>query len=315
MNRRNLLLTLIFTVLLALAACTPVPTPDPLPTPEEEATTAVAEEEAPAEEASSTEEEATTGTDTDSEPADDSATEPAEVPEVAPPPTQEEIDALLADLEVELVEEGDGSQPEPGDIVVTDIIITTEDGEEVFNSYELGEPVRFPYGVDVMFPVGLDTAVGQMSVGETIRITLPPAIGFGPDGSGLVPPGSTVIMEVELVSIPEIELIVEEEGDGPTAEFGDLVTVHYTGTLEDGTEFDSSRDREPFQLILGAGQVIPGWEIGLEGLTEGTTARFIIPPDLAYGSTERPGIPANSTLVFDIEVVTVTKAPTESSNE
>ena len=291
-------MSVLLVALLALAACTPVPTPDPLPTPEEEPTTAVVEETAePAQEDTSA-----TSEETQTVP---------EPPVVPPAPSQEEIDALLADLQIEVVNEGDGATPEPGDTVVAHVIVETEDGEVVFNSYEIGEPLRFPVGIDVMFPVGLDVAVSQMNVGETARITLPAAIGFGPDGSGLVPPGSTVIMEVELVSIPTIETVIEEEGSGPVAEFGDLLAVHYTGTLEDGTEFDSSVGGDPFQLILGAGQVIPGWEIGLEGLTEGTKARFIIPPDLAYGSTDRPGIPANSTLIFDIELVTVTKPPTE----
>lgn len=287
MNRKTVFLTLVSLVLLALAACTPVPTPDPLPTTEAVEPTAVAEveiEPAPGEEID----------------LDDFF-----LPEA---PTQAEIDAQLADLELEVVTPGDGPQPEVGDIVMTHVIITTEDGEVVFNSYEFGDPIRFPYGVDLMFPIGLDVAVGRMSVGETARFTLPAAIGFGPDGSGLVAPGSTVIMEVELVSIPQIELIIEEEGDGPIAELGDILSVHYTGTLEDGTEFDSSRGRgEPIQLVLGAGQVIPGWEIGLEGLAEGTIARFIIPSDLAYGSMDQPGIPGNSTLIFDIELVEVAK--------
>jgi FKBP-type peptidyl-prolyl cis-trans isomerase len=281
--------------LLLLAACTPVPTPDPLPTVEggetvEEVVVDVAEPTAVAQE--------------------EIVINPEDlaIPEL---PTQEEIDALLAELEIEVITPGDGPKPEPGDVVVTHVIVSTEDGTEVFNSYDIGEPIRFPQGIDVMFPVGLDVAVGQMSIGETARFTLPPAIGFGADGSGLVPPDSTVIMQVELTSIPKVEVIIEEEGDGPIAEMGDLLTVHYTGTLEDGTEFDSSRDRDPFQLILGMGQVIPGWEMGLEGLAQGTIARFIIPADLAYGSTDRPGIPANSTLIFEIELVTVEKPPAQ----
>ena len=293
MKRTNSLLVMVALFLLALAACTPVPTPDPLPTTEADTVT---------------EPTAVPATETEAEPE---AVEPAPEDLVLPEqPSQTDIDAQLAELELEVLTAGDGAQPEVGDVVVTHVIITTEDGEVVFNSYELGDPIRFPYGVDVMFPLGLDAAVGRMSIGETTRFTLPAAIGFGPDGSGLVAPGSTVIMEVELVSIPQIELIIEEEGDGPVAELGDILFVHYTGTLEDGTEFDSSLDRgEPIQLVLGAGQVIPGWEMGLEGLTEGTTARFIIPPELAYGSADQPGIPGNSTLIFEIELVEVQKTP------
>ena len=104
---------------------------------------------------------------------------------------------------------------------------------------------------------------------------------------------------------------VISEGTGDLPEVGDRVRVHYVGTLEDGTQFDSSRDpgREPIELVLGSGQVIPGWEEGLLLLNEGTVANLVIPPDLAYGATERPGIPANSTLNFEVELVEIVPPP------
>ena len=100
-----------------------------------------------------------------------------------------------------------------------------------------------------------------------------------------------------------------ECGDGEEAERGDLVTVHYTGTLENGRQFDSSRDRgEPFPLRLGAGMVIPGWEEGLPGMRVGGTRELTIPPELGYGEAGRPPeIPPNSTLVFEIELLEVEK--------
>ena len=99
-----------------------------------------------------------------------------------------------------------------------------------------------------------------------------------------------------------------ECGDGEEAERGDLVTVHYTGTLENGGEFDSSRGGEPFPLRLGAGMVIPGWEEGLPGMRAGGTRDLTIPPELGYGEAGRPPeIPPNSTLVFEIELLEVEK--------
>ena len=99
-----------------------------------------------------------------------------------------------------------------------------------------------------------------------------------------------------------------ECGDGEEAERGDLVTVHYTGTLENGREFDSSRGGEPFPLRLGAGMVIPGWEEGLPGMRVGGTRELTIPPELGYGQAGRPPeIPPNSTLVFEIELLEVEK--------
>lgn len=97
-----------------------------------------------------------------------------------------------------------------------------------------------------------------------------------------------------------------EVGEGETARVGELVTVHYTGWLPDGTSFDSSRDRGPFQFQLGVGQVIPGWDLGVDGMKVGGRRQLVIPSDLAYGPNGVPGvIPPNSVLVFDVELLGV----------
>lgn len=95
-----------------------------------------------------------------------------------------------------------------------------------------------------------------------------------------------------------------EEGTGSLPESGKRVTVHYTGYLEDGTKFDSSLDRnKPFSFVLGAGQVIKGWDEGIALLPVGTKALLRIPADLGYGSIARGPIPANATLIFEVEVL------------
>jgi hypothetical protein len=95
-------------------------------------------------------------------------------------------------------------------------------------------------------------------------------------------------------------------GSGSTPKRGDRVTVHYTGTLENGTKFDSSLDRsQPFEFVLGVGQVIKGWDEGLSSMKVGGKRKLIIPPDLGYGSTSSGKIPANSTLYFDVELLSV----------
>lgn len=96
-------------------------------------------------------------------------------------------------------------------------------------------------------------------------------------------------------------------GSGAEAVDGKKVTVHYTGTLENGTKFDSSRDRgSPFPFVLGSGMVIAGWEQGVKGMKEGGIRKLVIPPNLAYGNRSVGGvIPPNSTLLFEIELLKV----------
>jgi len=111
------------------------------------------------------------------------------------------------------------------------------------------------------------------------------------------------------VTTPVTSLQIEDTkvGTGPEAQPGQRVSVHYTGTLMDGTKFDSSRDRnEPFEFRLGASEVIPGWDQGVKGMKVGGTRKLTIPPDLAYGSRGAEGaIPPNATLKFDIELLGV----------
>lgn len=94
-------------------------------------------------------------------------------------------------------------------------------------------------------------------------------------------------------------------GEGARADSGDVVTVHYTGWLPNGMEFDSSRDGDPFSVALGYGRVIDGWDQGLVGMREGGRRKLVIPPVMAYGERGQGPIPANSTLVFDVELLEV----------
>ena len=96
-------------------------------------------------------------------------------------------------------------------------------------------------------------------------------------------------------------------GEGETAQAGQTVTVHYTGWLTDGSKFDSSRDRGlPFQFNLGAGEVIRGWDEGVQGMKVGGIRKLTIPAQLGYGRRGAGGvIPPDATLVFEVELLDV----------
>jgi hypothetical protein len=120
-------------------------------------------------------------------------------------------------------------------------------------------------------------------------------------GSGITP-----------VKLPDgLQYVDVKKGDGATAGTHDTVTVQYTGWLSNGTKFDSSRDRgQPFQTALGQQQVIPGWDEGIPGMKVGGIRKLIVPPSLGYGAQgQPPTIPANSTLVFLVELLQVTPSP------
>ena len=132
----------------------------------------------------------------------------------------------------------------------------------------------------------------------------------------------TLVAQANLLTQPEATPMTEEnvvttdsglkyidvvDGTGATPKKGQTVSVHYTGTLENGTKFDSSRDRgQPFQFPLGAGRVIKGWDEGIATMKIGGQRQLIIPPDLGYGSRGAGGvIPPNATLLFDVELLGV----------
>jgi len=135
--------------------------------------------------------------------------------------------------------------------------------------------------------------------------------GGGDDGGVAGPATAEPTAEKPTVEIPDgppprelqVEDLVEGEGDGAVA--GDRISVQYVGVLySNGREFDSNwGSGQPFELELGSGGVIPGWDQGLEGMKVGGTRKLTIPPDLAYGRDgSPPAIPPNSTLVFVVEL-------------
>ena len=112
--------------------------------------------------------------------------------------------------------------------------------------------------------------------------------------------------EVSMENVTELQIEDITVGDGEEAVAGKTITVHYTGTLTDGTKFDSSKDRgTPFSFNLGAGQVIQGWDQGFEGMKVGGVRKLTIPPAMGYGASGAGPIPPNSTLIFEVELLGV----------
>lgn len=133
--------------------------------------------------------------------------------------------------------------------------------------------------------------------------------GSGGETTSVADTGPKPTVEVPKGPAPQ-KLVVEDlkTGDGAEAKAGDQVSVQYVGVLYDGgKQFDSSWDRgQPFDFQLGSGQVIPGWDQGVEGMKVGGRRELIIPPNLGYGAQgQPPTIPANATLVFVIDLVSL----------
>jgi FKBP-type peptidyl-prolyl cis-trans isomerase len=105
----------------------------------------------------------------------------------------------------------------------------------------------------------------------------------------------------------ELKIETLKAGSGAEAKSGNNVTVHYVGTLTDGKKFDSSRDRgKGFSFPLGGGRVIKGWDQGVAGMKVGEVRKLTIPPELGYGASGFPPvIPPDSTLVFEVELLSV----------
>jgi peptidylprolyl isomerase len=193
------------------------------------------------------------------------------------------------------------------------------------NSKMRNQPVKFILGTN-SFIKGSDEGIIGMKAGGQRTIIIPSELAYGEKGIGPVPPNTDLKLVIELLEVRDkivaemwkvdsalfkttpsgLKYVIVKEGEGSFADSGKVVTVHYSGYLENGKKFDSSVERdEPFSFILGVGQVISGWDEGLKLMKKGSKAKLIIPPSLGYGELDLDRIPPNSTLIFDVELLDV----------
>ncbi len=230
---------------------------------------------------------------------------------------------LSSGVEYAIVRAGQGLPLETGMNIKVLYNGFLEDGTLFDSSFERGLPIEFVLGRGMVI-AGWEQGLAQLRVGDRARIWIPHHLAYGERGRGPIPAKANLIFDVEVVDAfkPQVPIpfetegkpvqktesglgiIMVEQGSGPLPQAGMTLLVHYSGYLENGTLFDSSVQRgEPIRFVLGANQVISGWDQGLALMGKGGKARLIIPPHLGYGDREIGPIPASSTLIFDIELI------------
>jgi peptidylprolyl isomerase len=225
-------------------------------------------------------------------------------------------------LSYKIIEEGKGKRAKDGDMVLVHYVGKLTNDTVFDSSRRRNMPFKFKLGAGQVIK-GWDEGIALLNVGDKAVLTIPPHLGYGDRATGSIPANSTLIFEVELVDIIEapkpfdvkgkdtvttasgLQLIYLNRTEGKAPQKGDMVSVHYSGYLLDGSMFDSSVERgEPIRFPIGAGRVIPGWDEGIPMLKVGEKARLIIPHQLGYGERGFPPvIPERATLVFDVELI------------
>jgi len=218
---------------------------------------------------------------------------------------------------------GTGTQAEVGDVLEVNYVgVLLSDGAEFDASWNRSQTFFVPIGMGAVIP-GWDQGIVGMSEGGRRVLVIPPHLGYGSSGAGSsIPADASLVFVVDLVSVLDLEppaipeptevgesLEVEDlsDGAGNAVKSGDTVTVHYLGTLTDGTVFDASWQRgTPFTTIIGIGRVIAGWDQGIVGMREGGRRLLKIPSDLAYGERgSGAAIPPNTPLLFVVDLIRI----------
>jgi peptidylprolyl isomerase len=228
-------------------------------------------------------------------------------------------------LKYTINKKGTGNKANAGDTVIVHYTGRLTNGNVFDSSVNREQPFSFKLGVGQVIK-GWDEGVSLLNIGDKATFTIPSELAYGEQGAGgVIGPNETLVFEVELLEIQEplkpfnvegkeelmtesgLKIIKINESEGEFPSEGQIVSVHYSGFLTDGSLFDSSVERAaPFSFPLGQGRVIKGWDEGIALLKIGEKAQLIIPHQLGYGEQGHPPvIPAAATLIFDVELLSV----------
>ena len=234
-----------------------------------------------------------------------------EYPGIVPARADLELDievAGLLEIGTEPLATGAGPLPVPGEYVLVHAVGSlAADGKIVQDTRKDDAPVLLHLGVQPTLPAW-ETLLRRMRVGDRVKTRIPWQLGHGVRGEPPdVPPKADLVYDLERLPLPEIRSEVLTAGEGPPCTPGRQISVHYTGSLAGGREFDSTRKRnEPLRFVLGAQAFIAGWDLALARMRQGDRWKVTIPWQLAYGASgNEPDIPKKADLVYDIEVVEV----------
>jgi peptidylprolyl isomerase len=278
----------------------------------------------------------------DSSAGDDEAAEPTAVPTPTPAPETDNTDLTLKplivvpdlpvpdELQITDVVVGTGEEAAADDFLIMQYVgVSYSNGLQFDASWDRGQPFSFTLGAGNVIK-GWDDGIAGMAVGGRRQLVIPPEQAYGENGSGSgsIGPDETLIFMVDLLGVvpaelekpdvevpaePATELVINDlvEGEGEVAEAESVVWVHYVGVGQStGEQFDASWDRgrdQAIPFVLGVGQVIAGWDQGIEGMKVGGRREIIIPADLAYGEAGAGDgvIAPNETLVFVVDLIAV----------
>lgn len=225
----------------------------------------------------------------------------------------------ITKLDVITLQAGNGQQAQNGDMLkmhytgwVYDVSAKDNKGKSFDSSLKRNKPFVFELGAGEVIK-GWDQGLVGMKVGGKRRLVIPADLGYGKRGTGPIPGNATLLFDVELLNVIRLQVKDLRVGTGRKVKKEDKLTLHYVGWVYDesapdgkGAKFDSSIDRGvPFNLRIGMGRVIKGWDKGLIGMQKGGLRRLIIPSELAYGKQDLGVIGPHSTLVFDVQLMQV----------